>query len=194
MIDECESRCVVAVVVADARRLRHTRPCPFLRPFLWPDRRHQLTQESKFEAMNLSAFADLLASRGLRLLPGSYAVPVDLLVELPEATIAHFTARGTTIRLRLYSPESLTAIAIVAECGCGDHHPQVGPERLVLGCHAVPMAEYSIDGELLFGWQNHEAGLLRLVDASAYFFVLLGQVPVLVSPAVAQERTLVGVA
>jgi hypothetical protein len=46
----------------------------------------------------------------------------------------------------------------------------------------------------MFGWQNHEAGLLRLVDASAYFFVLLGQVPVMASPAVAQERTLVGVA
>jgi hypothetical protein len=144
--------------------------------------------------MNLSAFADLLASRGLRLLPGSYAVPVDLLVELPAATIAHFTARGTTLRLRLYSPESLTAIVIAPECGCGDHHPQVGPDRLVLGGHAVPTAEYTLDGELLFGWQNHEAGLLRLVDASAYFFDLLGRVPVAASPALAAERTLVGVA
>jgi hypothetical protein len=143
--------------------------------------------------MTLSAFADLLASRGLRLLPGSYAVPVDLLVELPDATIAQFTARGTTLRLRLYSPESLTAIMIAAECGCGDHHPQVGPDRLVLGSHAVPTAEHILDGELLFGWQNHEAGLLRLVDASAYFFDLLGQVPVVASPAVAAERTLVGV-
>jgi hypothetical protein len=139
--------------------------------------------------MNLSAFADLLASRGLRLLPGSYAVPVELLVELPEATIAHFTARGTTIRLRLYSPESLTAIVITAQCGCGDHHPQVGPDRLVLGHHAIPTAEYTLDGELLFGWQNHEAGLLRLVDASAYFFNLLGQVPFVASPAAEAERT-----
>jgi hypothetical protein len=144
--------------------------------------------------MNLSAFADLLASRGLRLLPGSYAVPVDLLVELPEATIAHFTARGTTLRLRLYSPQSLTALVIAPECGCGDHHPQVGRVRLVLGGHAVPTAEYSLDGNLLFGWQNHEAGLLRLVDASAYFFDLLGQVPTVASQEVAAERTLVGVA
>jgi hypothetical protein len=144
--------------------------------------------------MNLSAFANLLASRGLRLLPGSYAVPVDLLVELPEATIAHFTARGTTLRLRLHSPESLTAIVIAAECGCGDHHPQVGPIRLVLGRHAVPTAEYTLDGELLFGWHSHEAGLLRLIDAAAYFFDLLGQVPAVASLAAEPERTLVGVA
>jgi hypothetical protein len=144
--------------------------------------------------MNLSAFADLLASRGLRLLPGSYAVPVELLVELPEETIAHFTARGTTLRLRLYSPEALTAIVIAAECGCGDHHPQVGPDRLVLVRHAVPTAEYTLDGDLLFGWQNHEAGLLRLVDASAYFFELLRRAPILASPAPAAERTLVSVA
>lgn len=54
--------------------------------------------------MNLSAFADLLASRGLRLLPSSHAVPVELLVQLPDATIARFTARGTMLRLRQYSP------------------------------------------------------------------------------------------
>ena len=129
--------------------------------------------------MNLSSFADLLASRGLRLLPGSTAVPVDLLVELPlesrEATIAHFTARGTTIRLRLYSPDALASVVIGPECGCGDHHPQVGPSRLVVGAHAVPLLERTIDGELMFGWRRHEAGLLRLADASTHFFDLLAR-------------------
>jgi hypothetical protein len=139
--------------------------------------------------MNLSAFADLLASRGLRLLPGSHAVPVDLLVQLPDATIARFTARGTTLRMRSYAPGALTSILIAAECGCGDHHPQTGPNRVTLSTYAVPLAERVIDGELVFGWQNHEAGLLRLADASTHFFSLLTDL----APAT-PSRTLVGVA
>jgi len=125
--------------------------------------------------MNLPAFADLLASRGLRLLPGSYAVPIELLVQLPDATIARFTARGTTLRLRRYSPDALTGITIAAECGCGDHHPRTGPTRVTLSRYAVPLEERTIDGELRFGWQHHEAGLLRLPDAATHFFALLNQ-------------------
>jgi hypothetical protein len=135
--------------------------------------------------MNLPAFADLLASRGLRLLPGSHAVPVELLVQLPDATIARFTARGTTLRLSRFSPDALTAITIAAECGCGDHHPQTGPARVTLSRYAVPLDEHTLDGELLFGWQRHEAGLLRLTDAATHFFTLLDQ---------SQTRELVGVA
>ena len=123
--------------------------------------------------MNLPALADLLASRGLRLLPGSYAVPVELLVQLPDATIARFTAQGTTLRLRRYSPDALTTITIAAECGCGDHHPQTGPTRVTLSRYAVPSEEHTIDGELLYGWQHHEAGLLPLPDAATHFFTLL---------------------
>ena len=123
--------------------------------------------------MNLPAFADLLASRGLRLLPGSHAVPVELLVQLPDATIARFTARGTTLRLRRYSPDALTAITIPAECGCGDHHPQTGPSRVTLSRYAVPLDERTVDGELEFGWRHHEAGLLHLADATTHFFTLL---------------------
>ncbi|MFI6826689.1 hypothetical protein ACIBG5_06270 [Kribbella sp. NPDC050241] len=137
--------------------------------------------------MNLPALADLLASRGLRLLPGSHAVPVELLVQLPDATIAKFTARGTTLRLRRFSPDALTAITIAAECGCGDHHPQSGPARVTLSRYAVPLDEHTLDGELLFGWQHHEAGLLRLPDAATHFFTLLAQ---LQTP----TRELVGVA
>ncbi|HET6987718.1 MAG TPA: hypothetical protein VFI00_13930 [Kribbella sp.] len=137
--------------------------------------------------MNLPAFADLLASRGLRLLPGSHAVPVEVLVQLPDATIARFTARGTKLRLRRYSPDALTTITIAAECGCGDHHPQTGPIRITLSRYAVPLDERTVDGELLFGWQHHEAGLLRLPDAATHFFTLLDH---LHSPA----RELVGVA
>ncbi|MDX6249297.1 MAG: hypothetical protein QOF10_2657 [Kribbellaceae bacterium] len=142
--------------------------------------------------MNLSAFADLLASRGLRLLPGSHAVPVELLVQLPDATIARFTASGTTLRMRRYSPDALTSIVIAAECGCGDHHPQTGPNRVTLSAYAVPLAERVIDGELVFGWEHHEAGLLRLVDASTHFFTLLTELTP--TPAAAPARTLVGVA
>jgi len=138
--------------------------------------------------MNLSAFADLLASRGLRLLPGSHAVPVELLVQLPDATIAQFTARGTTLRMRNYSADALTTITIAAECGCGDHHPQTGPARVALSTFATPLAERTIDGELLFGWTQHEAGHLRLADAAPHFFDLLTALPA------AAPRTLVGVA
>jgi hypothetical protein len=125
--------------------------------------------------MNLQAFAQLLASRGLHLLPGSHAVPVELLVQLPDATVARFTARGTTLRMSRYSPDALTAITIAAECGCGDHHPQTGPSRVTLSQYAVPFDERTIDGELVFGWQSHEAGLLRLTDAATHFFTLLDE-------------------
>jgi len=137
--------------------------------------------------MNLPAFADLLASRGLRLLPGSHAVPVELLVQLPDATIARFTARGTTLQLQRYPAEALTAITIAAECGCGDHHPQTGPARVTLSRYAVPTDEHTIDGELAFGWTSHEAGLLRLPDAATHFFTLLESLQ-------APTRELVGVA
>lgn len=139
--------------------------------------------------MKLSSFADLLASRGLELLPGSAAVPVELLVRLPDRTIAHFTARGTTLRLRVFAEHALANVVIAPECGCADHHPQVGPTRLVVGAHAVPLAERVIDGELTFGWQHHEAGLLRLPDAATHFFTLL---ETLTTPTPA--RILVGVA
>jgi hypothetical protein len=127
--------------------------------------------------MNLPALADLLASRGLRLLPGSYAVPVELLVQLPDATIVQFTARGTTLRLRTYSPDALTTITIPAECGCGDHHPQTGPSRVTLSRYAVPLQERTLDGELLYGWTHHEAGHLRLPEATPHFFTLLETLP-----------------
>ncbi|TDU84347.1 hypothetical protein EV138_6818 [Kribbella voronezhensis] len=138
--------------------------------------------------MNLQAFADLLASHGLRLLPGSAAVPVDVLVQLPDATIVRFTARGTTLRLRQFAPDALTSIVIAAECGCGDHHPQTGPNRVTLSAYAVPLAERVLDGELLFGWSRHEAGTLRLADAAGHFFALLDTLPT------TNTRTLVGVA
>ncbi|ONI69113.1 hypothetical protein BWI15_21015 [Kribbella sp. ALI-6-A] len=137
--------------------------------------------------MNLSALADLFASNGLRLLPGSYAVPVDLLVQLPDATIVRFTARGRTLRLRQYAAGALTTVVIPTECGCGDHHPQTGPNRVTISAYAEPLAERVIDGELLFGWTRHEAGLLRLADAVPYFFELLAALP-------QPERALVGVA
>ncbi|MGH3460670.1 MAG: hypothetical protein ACRDP9_04260 [Kribbellaceae bacterium] len=123
--------------------------------------------------MNISAFADLLASRGLRLLPGSYAVPVDVLVELQDGTVAHFTARGTTITLALYAPSALQSLVIPPECGCGKHHEPVGPTRTALRAGAEPLVERTIDGELAFGWTGHEAGLLRLADAATHFFELL---------------------
>ncbi|MDX6259681.1 MAG: hypothetical protein QOH84_1369 [Kribbellaceae bacterium] len=136
--------------------------------------------------MNLSALSDLLAARGLRLLPGSHAVPVELLVQLPDATIARFTARGTTLRLRHYFPDALRSIVIAAECGCGDHHPQTGPDRVTLSAFATPLSEHVLDGELVFGWTGYEAGSLRLPDALPHFFTLL--------PLLAPSRTLVSVA
>ncbi|HYU03815.1 MAG TPA: hypothetical protein VEK80_10125 [Kribbellaceae bacterium] len=141
--------------------------------------------------MNISAFADLLASRGLRLLPGSHAVPVEVLAELPDGTVAHFAARGRTLRLALHSPAALHAITIPTECGCGRHHEPSGPQRTGLRAGAVPLVEHTIDGELAFGWTGHEAGLLRLADAASYFFALLDRVG---DDARSRARELVGVA
>jgi hypothetical protein len=126
--------------------------------------------------MNISAFADLLAVHGLRLLPGSYAVPIDALVAQPDGCVAHFTARGTTIRLALYAPDALTSVVIDTQCGCGEHHEPSGPSRMTLRADALPLEVRTIDGELAFGWTGHEAGLLRLADAATYFFELLDRV------------------
>src|SRR5262245_27781614 len=129
--------------------------------------------------MDISAFADLLASRGLRLLPGSYAVPVDVLVRLPDGAVARYTARGTTLRLAVHAPDALSSMVIAPECGCGRHHDIVGPlgpARTALRAGAVALFERSIDGEVAFGWTGHEAGLLRLADAAPYFFELLDMV------------------
>lgn len=144
--------------------------------------------------MNLALFATLLTSRGLRLLPGSHAVPVELLAEVPDGTLVRFTARGTTLRLRRYAADALVSIVIAAECGCGDHHPRTGPDRLVLGAHAVPVAEQVIDGRSRFGWHGHQAGSLRLAEASAYFFELLAAADLGVGVGVEADRarTLVG--
>jgi hypothetical protein len=126
--------------------------------------------------MNLSALADLLDAHGLRLLPGSFAVPVNLLVVLPDSSVAHFTARGTTLRLAIHEPQALTSVVVAPDCGCGKHHAPSGPSRMTLRSDAVPVVERTIDGELAFGWTGHEAGLLRLTDAAAYFFELLAEV------------------
>jgi hypothetical protein len=123
--------------------------------------------------MELSDFADLLAARGQRLLPGSHAVPVDVLVRQPDGAIARFTARGTTIRLALFSADALSSIVLDAECGCGQHHQPAGPARTALRAGAVPLLERVIDGRLAFGWTSHEAGLLRLAQAAPYYFELL---------------------
>jgi hypothetical protein len=123
--------------------------------------------------MELSDFADLLAARGQRLLPGSHAVPVDVLVRQPDGAIARFTARGTTIRLALFDPDALASIVLGTDCGCGKHHEPTGPARTALRAGATPVLERVIDGRVAFGWSTHEAGLLRLAEAAPYYFELL---------------------
>src|SRR5262245_51084436 len=123
--------------------------------------------------MELSVFADLLAARGQRLLPGSHVVPVDVLVEQPDGAIAHFTARGTTIRLALFDPDALASVVLGTDCGCGKHHGPTGPARTMLRAGAAPVFERAIDGRVAFGWTMHEAGLLTLSEAAPYYFELL---------------------
>jgi hypothetical protein len=123
--------------------------------------------------MELSVFADLLATRGQRLLPGSHVVPVDVLAEQPDGTIAHFTARGTTIRLALFDHDALASIVLSTDCGCGKYHEPAGLARTALRAGAEPLLERVIEGRLAFGWTSHEAGLLRLAEAAGYYFELL---------------------
>ena len=124
--------------------------------------------------MDLAAVSTLLATRGQRLLPGSYAVPVELLVALPDATVARFTARGTSIRLALFAADAMSELVLPTACGCGGHHESAGPVRTWLHRDAVPVAERMIDGRAAFGWTGHEAGLLRLDEAVPYYVELLG--------------------
>lgn len=126
--------------------------------------------------MDLAAFSSLLVARGQRLLPGSYAVPVDVLVALPDGAVARFTARGTTIRLALFDAGAVSSIELATECGCGQHHESAGPVRTWLRGGAVPVRERVIDGRAAFGWTGHEAGLLRLADAVPYYFELLDMI------------------
>ena len=123
--------------------------------------------------MDLAAVSSLLLARGQRLLPGSHAVPVELLVALPGAAVARFTARGTTIRLALFAADALSEIVLPTECGCGQHHESAGPRRTWLRGDAVPVLERVIDGRAAFGWTGHEAGLLRPAEAVPYYFELL---------------------
>ncbi|HZO63403.1 MAG TPA: hypothetical protein VFB74_00240 [Kribbellaceae bacterium] len=126
-------------------------------------------------ASNISVFAELLAVHDVRLLPGSYAVPVDVLAGLPDGSVAHFIARGTTIRLALYAPDALTSVVIATQCGCGQHHEPAGPRRMTIRADAIPLVVRAIDGRSAFGWTGHEAGMLRLSDAAPYFFDLLSR-------------------
>ncbi len=126
--------------------------------------------------MDLAAVSTLLATRGQRLLPGSHAVPVELLVALPDDRVARFTARGTTIRLALFAADALSEIVLPTECGCGQHHESAGPARTWLHRDAVPVVERIVDGRVAFGWTGYEAGLLRLADAVPYYFELLGMI------------------
>lgn len=126
--------------------------------------------------MDLAAVSSLLVARGQRLLPGSHAVPVELLVALPDDAVARFTARGTSIRLSLFAADAVSSIELATECGCNQHHESAGPARTWLRGDAVPVLERVIDGRTAFGWTGHEAGLLRLADAVPYYFELLGMV------------------
>ena len=126
--------------------------------------------------MDLAAVSTLLATRGQRLLPGSHAVPVELLVALPDDTVARFTARGTTIRLAVFGTDALTRIVLPTACDCGQHPEYAGPARTWLRRNAVPAVERVIDGRAAFGWTGHEAGLLRLGDAVPFYDELLDMI------------------
>lgn len=122
--------------------------------------------------LTFSAWTAALAERGLTVLPTSHAVPVQLWAR-DRAGALHFTAQGTTVRLRRYDASALTGLILRAECDCEEHRTAGAGRRTVLVPGAAPLAEQVIDGRDAFGWTGIEAGLLDVASAAVLFDRLL---------------------
>ena len=124
--------------------------------------------------LTLSAWTAALAERGLHVLPASHAVPVQLWAR-DSAGVLHFTARGTTVRLRRYAGNALTGLILRSECNCEAHRTAGAGQRTVLLPGAIPLAEVVYDGRAERGWTGIEAGLLDVAGAAILFDRLLMQ-------------------
>jgi hypothetical protein len=133
------------------------------------------------------AWADELGRRGVRVLPPTTAVPVELYGLLPDGRALHFLCRGTSVSLRLYAAADVALAvgvreAVVTELPVTGEvwlplAEMVGAPGLAAPGRAVftgaPVASAGLDGRARFGWTGHEAGLLRGASALPLFVELL---------------------
>jgi hypothetical protein len=134
-------------------------------------------------SLTFASWARALTARGYDVLPASHAVPVSLWLrdgDPYDGRVLHFSARGTRLRLAVYSPADLTTLLLRAACDCAEHRQAGATGRLVLNPGARPTEVHELDGARVFGWTGHEAALLPLAEAAGIFESLLARLPVAV--------------
>ena len=111
----------------------------------------------------LAGWHDVLARRGLQLLPNSTFVPVDAWLVDPRtpSRVLRLLGRGTTVRLITYDRRDLCVLLLRSECDCEEHRLAGAVGRLVLRPGAESLEETSYDGAALHGWTGVTAALLR---------------------------------
>lgn len=115
-----------------------------------------------------SSWTDVLSSRGLRALPHSRFVPLDVWLVDPRdpSQLLHLLARGTRVRLAAYDRSDLTTLLLRAECDCEEHRLAGASGRPALRPGVAPVVEAVYDGAERAGWTGVAAGLLRPDDAA----------------------------
>ena len=121
------------------------------------------------------SWADVLATRGLRLLPQSQLVPIDAWLAAPRSPsrLLRLVARGTRVRLTVYDGSDLTTMLVRAECDCEEHRQAGAAGRPALRPGAAPLAEVVYDGARRDGWTGVAAGLLRPDEVAPVLDLLL---------------------
>ncbi len=134
-------------------------------------------------SLTFASWTRALTARGYDVLPASHAVPVSLWLrdgDPYDGRVLHFSARGTRLRLAVYSPADLTTLLLRAACDCAEHRQAGATGRLVLNPGARPSEVHELDGARVLGWTGHEAALLPLAEAAGIFESLLARLPVAV--------------
>jgi hypothetical protein len=111
---------------------------------------------------------DVVTRRGLRVLPHSTVVPIDVWLADPRvpSRVVRLLARGTTVRLLSYDSSDLSALLLRSECDCEEHRLAGAAGRLVLRPGAEPLDEASYDGAARHGWTGVAAARLRLDEVA----------------------------
>lgn len=115
-----------------------------------------------------TSWAHVLERHGLRVLPHSHFVPLDVWLVHPQAPrqLWRLLARGTSVRLTSYDRSDLTTLLLRAECDCEEHRLAGASGRPVLAPGTTPLAEAVYDGSSRAGWTGVRAGLLRRDEAA----------------------------
>lgn len=121
------------------------------------------------------SWTDVLSARGLRVIPPSHLVPIDvwLVSARRPSRVLRVTARGTRVRLRVHDRSDLTTLLVRAECDCEEHRQAGAAGRPALRPGAAPAVELVHDGAARAGWTGVAAGLLRPDQAAPVIEELL---------------------